>query len=124
MRASNQELPTIFQEGPLSLRETEWGGLNVAMESFPAGIDSAPLFKGLPDDRCQCPHWGYVIKGRIRVHSADHEEVLSTGDVYYLAPGHTTVVEEATELVEFSPRDEYQKTQEVAFRNWERMQQE
>lgn len=22
-------------------------------------------FKGLPDDRCQCRHWGVVIKGQV-----------------------------------------------------------
>src|SRR5207245_7421707 len=29
--------------------------------------DLAPLLKGLPDDRCQCPHWGFLFKGRIVV---------------------------------------------------------
>jgi hypothetical protein len=32
--------------------------MNVAQEVAPAGLDTTPLFKGLPDDLCQCPHWG------------------------------------------------------------------
>jgi hypothetical protein len=52
----------------------------------------------------------------------DHEEVLAAGDAYYLMPGHTTRFEEPTELVEFSPLGEYQKTMEVAARNIAAMQ--
>jgi len=47
---------------------------------------------------------------------------LEAGDAYYMEPGHTTVFEEDTEVVEFSPKDEYQKTMEVAGRNFEAMQ--
>lgn len=78
--------------------------MNVAYEALPGGMDTAPLFKGLPDGRCQCPHWGYVIKGRFRVSYADHEEVINAGELYYLAPGHLPYVEEDTEVVEFSPQ--------------------
>ena len=92
--------------------------MNIALESFPAGVETAPLFKGLPDDRCQCPHWGYVVKGRVRVIYKDRDEVLKAGDAYYLAPGHTTVFEEPTELVEFSPKGEYLKTLEVVAHNF------
>jgi len=37
--------------------------------------------------------------------------------VYYLAPGHTVLFEEDSEVIEFSPRGEYQKTMEIADRN-------
>jgi hypothetical protein len=122
MHGAKHELAVTFKDGGVELREAEWGDINVGLESFPAGLDTAPIFKGLPDDRCQCPHWGYVIQGRVRVQYKDHDEVLSTGDVYYLTPGHTTAFEEPTELVEFSPRGEYQKTMEVAARNIAAMQ--
>ena len=32
--------------------------------SFREDIDTTPLMRGLPADQCQCPHWGYVIKGK------------------------------------------------------------
>ena len=117
MRGLRQNVPLAFEETGASSRQAEWGGMNVALEAFPAGLDTAPLFRGLPDNSCQCPHWGYVVKGRLRVRYKDHEEVLSAGHAYYLAPGHTMVAEEDTELVEFSPKDEYQKNMEVAARN-------
>lgn len=49
--------------------------MHVGLESYHAGFDLAPLLKGLSDDRCQCPYWGYVIKGRMVVRYADREEV-------------------------------------------------
>ena len=117
MRGSQQDLPVAFDGDGVRSQQVEWGEMNVALERFPAGLDTAPLFKGLPDDRCQCPHWGYVLKGRIRIRYADREEVLSAGDVYYLAAGHLPLFEEDSEVIEFSPRGEYQKTMEVAERN-------
>jgi hypothetical protein len=117
MRGSKQDLPIAFEGAGFSSRQVEWGELNVALETAPAGLDTAPYFVGLSDDRCQCPHWGYVVRGRFRVRYADHEEVVSAGDAYYLAPGHTTFTEEETELIEFSPKGEYEKTMEVAAAN-------
>ena len=34
------------------------GGYTVAFETYTADADPAEVFKGLPDDRCQCEHWG------------------------------------------------------------------
>ena len=47
------------------------GGYSVGFEKYTADADLAPLFVGLPDDRCQCPHWGYVIRGRVMFTYAD-----------------------------------------------------
>jgi hypothetical protein len=41
------------------------GGYTVAFETFTQDSDPGEFFKGLPDDRCQCPHWGYVLKGKV-----------------------------------------------------------
>jgi hypothetical protein len=117
MHGKSKEIPMAFQSGPIYSRDAEWGEMNVAFEGFPAGTDTTPLFKGLPDDRCQCPHWGYLFKGRMRVKYADREEVIKRGEAYYLSPGHNLVIEEDSESLEFSPKGEYQKTMEVAARN-------
>src|SRR5947209_3404179 len=117
MRGSKQDVPVAVEVPGVVIRQLEWGEMNAALESFAAGTDTAPIFKGLPDDRCQCPHWGYVLKGRLRVRYADHEEVLRVGDAYYMAPGHPPIYEEDTELVEFSPKDAFQATMEVAVGN-------
>jgi hypothetical protein len=120
MRAKKQDLPIAFQDGKSYSRDTEWGDMNVAWEDW-AAWDATPMFKGLPDDRCQCPHWGYMIKGRMRIKYHDYDEIINAGELYYLPPGHIPVIEEDSEMVEFSPKGEYQKTMEVATRNMEAM---
>ena len=122
MHGSNRDMPVSFEADGVVLREMEWGDMNVGLERFPAGTDTEPIFKGLPNDRCQCPHWGYVIRGQLRVRYRDHEETLRAGDVYYLAPGHLPIFDEDTELVEFSPKGLYQKTMEAVARNIAAMQ--
>jgi len=117
MHGNRGDIPITFQAGSSYSRDVEWGGMHVAFEAFPTGADTTPLFKGLPDGRCQCPHWGYLFKGRMRVKYADHEEDIIAGEAYHIAPGHNVVVAEDCELIEFSPKAEYQDTMKVMAQN-------
>jgi hypothetical protein len=36
----------------------------------------------VPDDRCQCAHWGY-ISGTMRVHGVDGARYYEAGKTYY-----------------------------------------
>lgn len=72
--------------------------------TFKMDTDMADLLKGLPDNLCQCPHWGYVFKGNVRVRYADHEEILKAGDAYNMSPGHSPIIEAGTEMIMFSPK--------------------
>lgn len=95
----------------------------VNFTSFREDIDATPLMKGLPDDRCQCPHWGYVISGRATFQFADHDEIVEAGDAFYLAPGHIPVKHEpGSEILFFSPAEEMAKTEAVMQKNMEAMQ--
>jgi hypothetical protein len=97
-------------------------GYTVGFETFSADADPAPLFAGLPDDRCQCPHWGYVIRGKVIYRYADgSEDVIGPGEAYYAPPGHVPVFFADTELVEFSPTPELEKTRAVIMKNRQRM---
>jgi hypothetical protein len=90
--------------------------------SFRQDIDATPLLKGLPDNRCQCPHWGYVITGRLTMRFADHEEVFEAGDAWYAPPGHVPVKHEpGTEIVQFSPTQQLAETQAVMAKNMQAM---
>ena len=108
MRASRDELPILFGSDPAAIRGADWGDLRSMIISLPAGTDLAPLLQGLPGDLCPCPHWGYVVKGRIRVRYAEGEETIQAGDLFYLPPGHAPLVEEDVEFVEFSRPAEFQ----------------
>jgi hypothetical protein len=91
----------------------------IGFETYSADADLAPLFKGLPDDRCQSPHWGYVMRGKVAYHYADRDEVYDAGEAYFAPPGHTPEIFAGTELVEFSPTEAMNKTLEVVMKNME-----
>jgi len=117
MRGSFKDIPASMDMPEGRLHHAEWGGMTTELGEVFTTMDIAPLFAGLPGGRCQCPHWGYVIKGTLRYKFADHEEVFNAGDVYYAAPGHTPVLEAGTVYVEFSPTDQLKQTMEVVERN-------
>ena len=102
-------------------RHEELDGYTVNFTTIRQESDLAPLLKGLPDDRCQCPHWGYVFKGKLTWRFADHEEVFEAGDAYYVPPGHIPVAAAGSELVQFSPTQEYQATEAAFSKNMQAM---
>ncbi len=104
-------------EGILEDRSEDLDGYTTGFTSFLADMDPAPFFKGLPDDRCQCPHWGYVVKGKYTFRFADREETYEAGDAYYVPPGHLPLMYAGTEIVEFSPAADLAKTMDVVMKN-------
>lgn len=93
------------------------GGYTAAFEAYSEDMDAAPFFVGLPDDRCQCAHWGYVIRGKVAFRFADREETYEAGDAYFVPPGHTPIVYSGAEVVEFSPTEELGRTMAVVGEN-------
>ena len=109
--------------GPVVDRSEELGGYTVNFLTFRQDIDHTPILKGLPDDSCQCPHWGYVLKGRWTVLQGDREETFEAGDAFYMAPGHVPLSNEpGLQVLMFSPTEELRKTEEVLMKNVQAMQ--
>ncbi len=108
---------TVTVEGFEGRYENLTGGYTVGFESYDSDADLAEFFRGLPDDRCQCPHWGYVIKGKLSFRSAAGEETFEAGDAYFVPPGHTPNLYAGTEIVEFSPTDALGETMEAVGKN-------
>ncbi len=107
MRASENEIDIELEVGDIVTRGEEWGGQLVRHLTLPPGADFRPLFHGLPGDACQCPHWGYVLAGSIRLRYADGtEEVSRAGDAYHWPAGHTGWTEEGVTFLEFSPAED------------------
>jgi len=64
-RTSKADAPIELDESVIEGRYVDLDGYTVGYETHKADIDPAELFRGLPDDRCQCPHWGVVVKGKL-----------------------------------------------------------
>jgi hypothetical protein len=120
-RTTKLEAPVMVDEDEIEGRYVELDGYTVGYETHKADIDPGPLFQGLPGDRCQCPHWGVVTKGRMVFRYDDHDETFEAGDAYYGSPGHLPLLFAGTEIVEFSPSVELQQTMAVVGQNLQAM---
>jgi hypothetical protein len=109
MRTPVNDMPIEMKVDEIETRSSEFDGILARHIQLPAGVDFTPLFKGLPGDLCQCPHWGQILEGSIRLRYADGtEELNSAGDVYYWPGGHTGWTDEGVTFLEFSPTAEIQ----------------
>lgn len=116
--ASVDQLAIGAQMDGYEARSVEWGDMTVAFETM-AAADPAPLFEGLPDDRCQCTHFGFLFEGELVVRYADHEETITAGQAYYLPPGHVPMTRKGARSVEFSRSSELAETMAVIGKNLE-----
>ena len=76
--------------------------------SLGAGTDIAPLLKGLKDDACHAPHWGYMLSGDLVVtyDRRQGRDVHGEGPYFYWPPGHSVRVVKDSEVILFSPQRE------------------
>jgi hypothetical protein len=100
-------------------RTAELGDYTVDFGAIKAGLTmNAATFKGLPDDACQCPHWGVLLKGEWRIPLSDGTvATIRAGEAYYLPPGHCFEVVQDSEYIEFSPTQDLRETFAVVAAN-------
>lgn len=107
MHKKRDAIAPSFDLPEASWRAEDWGDMHVSFETYHQPFDDRSYLRGLPDDQCHCPHWGYVLQGSLRVLYGDGEERIGAGEAYYLRPGHSIEVAAGTELIEFSPREQF-----------------
>ena len=115
--ASKTDMPVALQLGTFEKRRLDWGGTDASFETVPEEMDCRGVFGGLPDNRCPCPHWGFLFKGQITVHYADRVEVIEAGQAYYMEPGHEPVYAAGSEVLEFSPTDKLNQVIATVLKN-------
>jgi hypothetical protein len=104
---SRPQAPVAIEVPGVELRMREVGGdMTTAFVRLAAGTDMRPALKGLAGDLCQCPHWGYLLSGRLKMHTSDGAETYEAGQSFYWAPGHAPEALEDSEYVDFSPSQE------------------
>jgi hypothetical protein len=102
-----RESMAVAMEGDgLEIRLEEAGGMTVGRFRLPRGTDLRPLLKGLEQDMCQCPHWGYMLNGTLRMHTPDGTKEYVAGEAFYWAPGHAPEAVDDCEYIDFSPSDQ------------------
>ena len=67
MKAAKKDIKLKMSNSDFEIRETQWGDMNVAWYTWHKKINTSPMLKGLPDDMCQTPHWGYILKGKMTI---------------------------------------------------------
>ena len=118
-KASSATAGKVADYGVATDRSSQLDGYTVNFVTITKSHDLGPMLASLPGGNCSCPHWGYVLKGKITFRFADREETYEEGDAYYAPPGHTPVMYEGSEVVEFSPTEELGKTMAVIMGNME-----
>ena len=85
-----------------------YGKISAEYFSLAAGVDTTPLFQGLEENLCQCPHWGFVLHGQLTTtDSTGKQETVNANDLFYWPPGHNVRVDSDVEIVMFSPQREH-----------------
>ena len=121
MPGITRESGTREEHGPVTDIHEDVLGYTINIVSFAVDLDATPLLKGLPGDRCHCPHWGYVTKGQITFRFADHDESFAEGAAFYVPGGHAPIVTAGTEYVQFSPAEQLCEVTRVLVENTMKM---
>ena len=115
MRVAKDDVTVKLEiPGAVIRQQTEFGDVSgfgkISGEYFTlsAGVDTTPLFQGLEGNLCQCPHWGYVLRGQLTTTDAGGaQETVKAADLFYWPPGHNVKVDADAEIVMFSPQREH-----------------
>jgi len=119
--ASRDQMPLQEIVPGYSGRFADWGGITAAFESGKQGDVPPDLLEGLPDNRCQANHWGYLLTGHVVVDYGDRSEEIVAGQAYHIAPGHRITFLEDSDTVEFTPTEELERTLAAVRRNASRV---
>lgn len=107
MQAFDRESMAVAVQGDgVDVRVEDAGGMAIGMFRLPGGTDLRPLLEGLEGDLCQCPHWGYMLEGTLRMHTPDGPREYHAGQAFYWAPGHAPEAVDDVAYVDFSPAAE------------------
>ncbi len=115
MRVAKEKVDVQLEiPGAVIRQRTDFGDVSgfeaISGEYFTlsAGVDTTPLFQGLEGNLCQCPHWGFVLRGQLTTTNASGaRETVHANDLFYWPPGHNVKVDADAEIVMFSPQREH-----------------
>jgi hypothetical protein len=100
----------VTRIGAMVSEVLELGEMTIARHRVPAGFDSSPHYRGLPDDMCPCEHWCYLARGELRYRFADGTQMTAAeGDGFHVRGGHLVDVLADAELIELTRSEQYRR---------------
>jgi hypothetical protein len=103
----------VSRVGAMESRVLDLGEMVCVRHTIPAAFDSAPLYKGLPNDMCPCEHWCYLVRGELRYRFADGGTLdAHAGEAFHVRGGHLADILEDAELIEFTRAEDYRRKAE------------
>jgi hypothetical protein len=108
MNIKLDKLPVITEAPGMKMHMQDGlGGMAVTYMETAAMPASPNLFEGLPNNSCNCPHWGFMLKGSLHIKYDSGEEVeVHTGEVFYFKSGHIGWTDKESAWLDFSPENE------------------
>jgi len=105
------------QEEVGEARRVESGDVTAEFGRADQALDPTPLFRGLPDDMCQCRHQGYLVSGQLTFKTKDGSFDVAGGEAFDVPPGHIPLFSPGCEWVQFTATADQRKTDEAILRN-------
>jgi hypothetical protein len=121
-KVSKTSATKVTDIGIGQIHEDTVDGYEISFLDLREEVDMAGMLKGLPDDLCSCPHWGYVTAGRVTFTFRDHTEEFTAGDAFHIPGGHSPAAAAGSAFLLISPADEMAVVNEAIERNLAAMQ--
>jgi hypothetical protein len=106
---TSADVPVALKDDNVEVRITEVGEMTIGYFRFAKGTDLRAALAGLPDDMCQCPHWGYMLEGKLLMRTPSGDHTYEAGQAFYWSPGHAPEALEDCAYVDFSPTAQLQE---------------
>jgi mannose-6-phosphate isomerase-like protein (cupin superfamily) len=121
-KMSKASAANVEEFGPGKEWHDDLDGYKASFVEVSEDTDLTPLLQGLPNDQCYCPHWGYVLTGRMWFRTDAGEESYGPGDAYYVPAGHTAGANAGSEFLIFSPSEQIAEVEAHMMRRAQELQ--
>ena len=109
-KVSKESAAQVDDHGPVEDRHEDVDGYTVNFVTFRAGHRRDAAAEGAAGRQLPVPALGLRPQGTVTFRFADHDEVFEAGDAFYLPPGHIPIADAGSEIVQFSPAEELQRS--------------
>lgn len=106
-KITQDQMDVVMTDGDkLLVQIADAGDMAFIRARVPAGSDFTETLSAVSPNRCEVPHWMFVVSGSLFIgHNDGRVDHGTAGDFIYAEPGHTAWCDADSEFVEVSPRE-------------------